>query len=281
MTQHHAVTSLTLSYPVTPEAISTALDVYRGHSFETPVLYKAGSKAIAHCRDLRVSIEERRKLLKADSLAYGREVDRIAKQLTELVEAVEKPLKAAKQEVDDAKERAKREAALAEQRRIEAEAREKLEAEAEQHRAQRAAEEKRLFAERAELEQERARMAAERAELEQLRKDAAARREALEAQESAAKAERAAQERAERLKAEAEEARLNQLEHDRQRAKRLAALQPDQDKLNQLARAIRDVQGVGEDWEFESDAAVDAWEVAMSELGVTAKKLEHWKEQQR
>jgi chromosome segregation ATPase len=280
MTQHHAVTSLTLSYPYKLEDLAAAVEPLRGHSFSTPALYKQGTQAIATCRQLRTSIEERRKVLKADSLAYGREVDRIAKLLTDVVEAVEKPLKAAKLEVDEAKERAKREAAMAEQRRIEAEAREKLEAEAEQHRAQRAAEEKRLSAERAELEQERARMAAERAELEQLRRDAAARREALEAQERRAEAERAAQERAERIRAEAEEARLNQLEHDRQRAKRLAALQPDQDKLNQIARAVRACSAEFGDWEFESDGACKAADEALESMQAIAAELEAWKEQQ-
>jgi chromosome segregation ATPase len=280
MTQHIATTALTLSYPFTIDKLAEEVERLRGHSFSTPAQYKDGVKAIATCRGFRVAIEERRKELKEESLSYGRQVDLVAKQLVAVVENVEKVLKAEKQEVDEAKERAKREAAMAEQRRIEAEAREKLEAEAEQHRAQRAAEEKRLAAERQELEAERARMQQERQELEQLRQEAKLRREALEEQQRLADAERAAQERAERLKAEAEEARINALEAEKHRQKRLAALQPDQDKLNQLARAIRDVQGLGEDWEFESDAAVDAWEAAMSELGVTAKKLETWKETQ-
>jgi chromosome segregation ATPase len=250
MTQHIATTTLSLSYPFTPDKLREALASLRGHSFAAPAQYKDGVKAIATCREFRVQIEERRKLLKEDSLKYGREVDRIAKLLTELVLEVEGPLKLDRKTVDDAKELAKREAAEAVRRKQEEEIRAKREAEEAELKAKRQAEEQALAAERRALEAEKlqlakerqeaeARQAEERRELETLRAEAQATRAALERE---ARVQREAQERAQaeaRAVAEAEEQRLNALEYEKQRQRRIAALQPDQDKLNQLARNLR------------------------------------------
>lgn len=274
-------TSIIVAYPITKEQLSEALGPLRGHSFETPKLYREGTKAIAACRTYRVQIEERRKLLKQDSLEYGRKVDAVAKELVELIEMVEAPLKAAKKEVDAAKERATREAAEAERRRIAEEERAKQEAEAEARREQQRAEDERLQAERRELEAQRWAMAAERAAL-QAERDAAAKELAeVRARKDADAKEKAATERAERMRIEAEEARINAAEAEKQRQKRLAALQPDQDKLTGMGRDILALLSTWTGVEFESDDAFQAASDTATLLGDVATKLTTWKDRQR
>lgn len=80
--------------------------------------YEYVRKATAHLRGLRGDVEKRRKELKADALEFGRRVDSTAKEITAKIEAIEEPLATAKKEYDTAVEVAKREAALAEERRI-------------------------------------------------------------------------------------------------------------------------------------------------------------------
>lgn len=274
-------TSIVVAYPVTKEQLIEALSAYRGHSFSTPALYKEGTKAIAACRSFRVQIEERRKLLKQDSLEYGRKVDAVAKELVELIEMVEAPLKAAKREVDEAKERAKREAAEAERRAVEERIRQERLAEEAALREQRQAEEARLAEERQRLQAEREAAAKERAELEAIRAQLREQNAKLLEQAEKERAERVAAERAERLKVEAEERRINALEAEKQRQKRLAALQPDQDKLTQFARAVRNCADEHATWEFDSDGACQAADAAIEHLLNTAAELETWKEAQR
>jgi DNA repair exonuclease SbcCD ATPase subunit len=294
MTQHIATTTLSLSYPFTPDKLSEALVSLRGHSFTTPAQYKDGVKAIATCREFRVQIEERRKLLKEDSLKYGREVDRIAKQLTELVLEVEGPLKLDRKKVDDAKELAKREAAEAVRRKQEEEIRAKREAEEAELKAKRQAEEQALAAERRALEAEKlqlakerqeteARQAEERRELEALRAEAKATREALERE---ARVQREAQARAQaeaRAVAEAEEQRLNALEYEKQRQRRIAALQPDQDKLNQLARNLQTlIDDHGEaGYEYDDQGAHNCELNALGTLAEVVESLTSWKARQQ
>jgi chromosome segregation ATPase len=250
-------TSVVVAYPFTPDALAAKVDVLRGHAFTTPSLYREGTKAIATCRELRVQIEERRKLLKQDSLEYGRKVDAVAKELTAIIEAVESGLKSAKLEVDNEKARLKREAEEAERARVEAEVRAKREAEeaelAERRRAELAqieaqqaeiaAQRKALEAERkahaAELAKQRAEQEHQRLAMERERTQHAAELAELRAKREAAEAERRAQEEAARLAAEAEEARINALEYERERQRRLAALKPDLDKLGAWADAVR------------------------------------------
>ncbi len=148
--------------------------------------YEAVRLGIAELRQLRVSVEKRRVELKADALKYGREVDRVAKALTEQLEAIEGPLKALKAGVDDEKARAKEAAAAAaraaeEARQREALAAERAALEAERQRlADEAAEREELARERAELEA--ARLARQEAALQAERQRLAAEREALEAE---------------------------------------------------------------------------------------------------
>jgi len=274
-------TSIVVAYPFTHANLAEQVDALRGHSFGTPALYREGTKAIGTCRSLRVQIEERRKLLKQDSLEYGRKVDSVAKELTAIIEAVEQPLKDAKRLVDDAKEQAKRDAAEAERRRVEEEIRAKREAEEQALREQRKAEEERLAEERRQLAAERAQMAAERAELQ---RQQLAQQEALaklQARDREALQKVEAEERAEAARVRAEEQRINALEAEKVRQRRLAALQPDQDKLAGLARAIRDLAPAFAEVEFESESACLAAETAMEALVVVALGLEQWKEKQR
>lgn len=123
--------------------------------------YEAVRLGIAELRQLRVSVEKRRVELKADALKYGREVDRVAKALTEQLEAIEEPLKLLKASVDEQKARAKEAAAAAARAAEEARVREQLAAEqtrleAERQRlAEEAAEREELARERAEIEAEK------------------------------------------------------------------------------------------------------------------------------
>lgn len=274
-------TSIQVAYPYDIASLTQLMDGLRGCPFDTPAHYKIGVQSIAACRVARVAIEERRKLLKQDSLEYGRKVDAVAKQLVDIIEAVEKPLKAAKLEVDNEKERLKREAAEAERRAVEERIRAEREAEELALRVKRQAEEAELVEQRRALEAERKAAAAERAQL-QAERDAAAKefveireRKAAEAREQAAK------ERAERMAAEAEEQRINALEYEQARQKRLAALQPDQDKLTQMARALRAFATEHSTWEFESESACQAADAAIKAVLDAAAELETWKEAQR
>jgi hypothetical protein len=271
-------TSITVAYPFTPEFLGMELNRFRGQSFSEPTLYREGTKAIAKCREFRVAIEERRKLLKADSLEYGRKVDAVAKQLTDIITAVEGPLKADKLAVDNAKELAKREAAEAERRAVEEQIRAKREAEEEVLRVKRQAEEAELIAQRRALAAERAALEAQRAEaaevarqereeLEAIRAEAKAHREAVAREQAAAEQERRAKELAEQKAAEAEEARINALEYEQARQKRLAALAPDREKLKTFRVCIDDLIRRTGEWETSDEQLKDAWDEAYHLLG--------------
>ena len=93
-------------YAVVPEDLSNKKD------------YKLVSEAASHLRGLRTSVEKRRKELKSESLAYGKLVDSTAKEITGKLLAIEEPFATAKKDFDTAIELAKREAALAEEKRV-------------------------------------------------------------------------------------------------------------------------------------------------------------------
>ncbi len=80
--------------------------------------YEICRKATATIRGMRGDVEKRRKELKADALAWGKKVDGEAKAITEKLLAIEEPFAIAKKDFDTAVEIAKREAALAEERRV-------------------------------------------------------------------------------------------------------------------------------------------------------------------
>lgn len=209
-----------VSYNVTDSEIAALRERFAGLTAETKEGYKACQTGIAECRDLRVAVEKRRVVLKADALAWGRKVDAEAKRITVALESIEEPLKVAKKLIDDEAERKKREIAEAAQRKID-----------EENRIAREAEEARLRAEQEKLAEERRLFEAERAKIEEEQR---IEREKLDAErrvaEEAAKIERekiAAQERAIR----AEQERLERIEFERQ-----AKIQAEKDAAEKVER---------------------------------------------
>jgi hypothetical protein len=113
-----------ITFPVTAAELEERLAPLAACTFATPAAYRDGVKAIAVCRDLRGEIEDKRVELNEAALAHQRAVNAMAKGYVARIEAIEKPLKAAKQAADDAKALARQRAAeaAAEQERIEREA---------------------------------------------------------------------------------------------------------------------------------------------------------------
>lgn len=70
--------------------------------------YAEVSKALRFVVSKRTAVEEKRKELKADSLAYGRAVDARAKEITEMLSPVESHLRSEKDRIDLEKEEIKR-----------------------------------------------------------------------------------------------------------------------------------------------------------------------------
>lgn len=70
--------------------------------------YEANRAARGELVKLRTMVEKRRVELKADSLAYGRRIDGFAKFMTAAIESVEEPIRKKIKDVDDAKEREKK-----------------------------------------------------------------------------------------------------------------------------------------------------------------------------
>lgn len=71
--------------------------------------YSEVTKALRFIVSKRTAVEEKRKELKADSLAYGRAVDARAKEITAMLEPIESHLKNEKVRIDDIIERLKAE----------------------------------------------------------------------------------------------------------------------------------------------------------------------------
>lgn len=239
-------TALAVRYETTEEQIAQLGASLKGVTFDTPENYKNGVKSIAQVRGLRTAVEKRRKELKADSVAYGKRVDAAAHKLTDLIEAIETPLLAAKKAVDDEEERLKKEQERADlialdarltAEREAAEAAAKVERDAEGARL--AAERERLAAEK--IQQEEAnRVAAEaqRVEREKLDAQRAELRKQQEAIEAANKeAQRLESERQQREQAERD--RLAAEEAARVEAVRLDAIRPDVEKVHAYASEIR------------------------------------------
>mgnify|MGYP001618996531 FL=1 len=174
-------TEIVVVYPVTAADIEARREEYALIAFDTPSGYATGVKAIAHCRGTRVAVEERRKELKADSLAYGRAVDAAARDLTALVEDLEKPLVEKRQLVDAEKHKAKLEAEAAKRAIVEAELRAKLAEEAEARRVEEEKQAESRAAERAKFEADQAALAAEREAFAEIQRKA----DAVAAQERA------------------------------------------------------------------------------------------------
>lgn len=190
---------------------------------KAPEGYERVHRAIMLLVPMRTAIEKRRKVLKADSLEYGRRVDAEAKRLTGLIEEIELPLRSAKDAIDE--ERRRESARLFEEAKAKREAEEKAARDAEEARlkAIRDAETARLKAEREQFEREKAAAAEEQAkrdaEARRLEAEQAAERARLErerqAADAAARAEREKIE-AERRAVQAEKERLDRIEFERQ-----------------------------------------------------------------
>lgn len=223
-----------VKYSVSDEAIAELREEYSGLSVATKEGYEAVRLGIGKLRTYRSEIEKRRVELKADALEWGRKVDSEAKRLTGLLLAIEEPLKAKKQIVDDEKDRIKREKELAEKRAIEEKIKAEREAEEARLKAIREAEEAKIREEQARLAEERAKLEAERKRIEEAQR---IERERVEAeQRKIEEARRAEQEKidarnreiaeqqrkereaieAERQKIAAENARIEREEFERQ-----------------------------------------------------------------
>lgn len=258
-----------VTYNVSTVEIASTKGRYAALSADTPAGYEEVRQAIAHVRDTRVAIEKRRVELKADFLEGGRKVDSIAKELTALLLEIEEPLKAKKKAVDDEKERIRAEAAVEKQRALEAEIAAKRAIQEAQERAEREAEAQRMAEERAALEAERQRLAAVQAELE------ARQREELARVEAARQAEREridAERKAEQDRVDAEREKLaaeRRAEEERARAER-KALDAERKRLADEKAAAekieRDRIEAAERAEFERRAKIVAEQEAREKL---------------
>jgi hypothetical protein len=188
-------------------------------------------------RDVRqfwVAVEKRRKELKADSLAYGRQVDAVARKLDTAARAIVADMQAEMKAVDDAEAAKKREAEEAAQRAVEEAERTRLAKIDADHQAALAAEREKNRAETERLTLERIAQARERAEIDAARRALDDMRRANEQAEAdrqtAIRVERETRERIEREQIEAAE-----------RQRRLEAMQPDAAKLRNYAVGIRRV----------------------------------------
>lgn len=202
-----------ITYNVTDGQIADIRNRLSNVSFATKDGYETGRAGIAECRTLRTAVEKRRKELKADALEYGRQVDEVAKHLTQELEKIEEPLKAAKKLVDDEADRIKREKAEAEER-----------ARREEYARQQAEEEARL---RSIREAEEARIAADRAAVEAERAEQEAKRKKFEEEWAAEEA---------RLKAEREKLEQDRLQAVREEEARQADARAEQDRLAAIER---------------------------------------------
>ena len=98
-----------IKYSVMDAVIGELKAKYAGLKIVDTASYENVRVAIGEVRDIRVSVENHRKHLKATALEYGRNVDAEAKRITALLEEVENPLKVEKAKVDDEKARIKAE----------------------------------------------------------------------------------------------------------------------------------------------------------------------------
>ncbi len=233
-----------ITYPTNDEVIAKLAAECVDLSADTTKGYEEVRVAIGNLRSLRVSVEERRVELKASALEYGRKVDREAKRLTGLIEAIESPLREKKQAIDD--EKAARKAAE-EQARLDAlreEIRQREEQQAAERKAAQEAEDRRLAEERAALEVERQRLADERriadekAAADRAAADEAQRleRAQLDAERAEIRARQEAEEARLRAEREALEAERRTVEAARQQAEREEAARLARQRAEQEAR---------------------------------------------
>jgi len=82
-----------IEYGVTDAALAKLKAKYADMPMVSPGDYKAVIAGIHETRGLRTSVEKHRKMLKADSLAWGRKVDAEAKRITAALTEIEVPMK--------------------------------------------------------------------------------------------------------------------------------------------------------------------------------------------
>lgn len=252
-----------VKYSVSDEAIAELREELSGLQAGTKDGYEAIRGGIAKLRTFRTEIEKRRVELKADALEWGRKVDSEAKRLTGLLLAIEEPLKAKKQLVDDEKDRIKREKELAEKAAIEAKIKAEREAEEARLKAIRDAEEAKIREDLARLAEERVKLEAERKQIEEAQRlererVAAEQRKADEARraeqakidavnreiEAKQRAEREAIE-AERRKVAEEKARLEREEFERQakiKAEQEAAAKAERERVAAEEARVKELE---------------------------------------
>lgn len=204
--------------------------------------YEACKEGHIQIKKLRGKIEECRKDLKADSLAYGRMVDTEAKRLTAGVKEIEDHLYDQRKVVEDAKrveQEAKEQAARDEAARLEQEEKDRLAKQKEEQdkkdAEQQAAQDK-LDEERRQFEEDKRRDRETKEKEEQDKKDAeeATAREEQEAKDAKVRAEKEA---ARKKQEEEDNAELARIEEERQEA-----LKPDKEKLGVLFVALMEIK---------------------------------------
>ena len=112
-------TGQVVKYNVTNEALEDLKAKYLIiPDASTPKGYNDVKTGIAELRETWVGVEKHRKVLKAESLEYGRKVDAEAKRITTVLTDIVEPLKEEKAKADTAKEEAKAEKKRAEESRV-------------------------------------------------------------------------------------------------------------------------------------------------------------------
>lgn len=239
--------------------------------------YERTRDMIGLLRTARTRVEKRRKEHNEEAHRHIKWVNNTAKELTNFIVNLEDPLKELKAAVDEAKERAKREAEQAEQERLAAIEREKLAAVEAERQAKHAAEQERLRIEGERLQAERAAMEAERRRMDdENRKRLAeqmAERERVTLERAAVEAEkqrlvraesaRLAKIEAERIAAEAaERERLAAAERERLRVEAM----PDAEAMREFSVHVMALLGIAPPVKTEPAKAVMNRVVADLEL---------------
>jgi hypothetical protein len=209
---------------------------------KTPEGYERVHKAVMRLVPMRTAIEKRRKVLKADSLEYGRRVDAESDRLKGLIGEIETPLRDALKAADEEKKREAERIVAAEKAKAEAAEKAARDAEEARLKAIREEQERKLAAEREAFEAEKARLAEEQA-----KRDAEARR--VEAEQVAERIRLAEEKRKIEEAHRAEHERLmatKREEEEKQRAER--------DKIEAERRSVRLEQERLDRIKFEQEA---------------------------
>ena len=108
-----------VEYGVTDKALAALKEKFKEvPDATTKDGYKAIKEGLSEMRPLRTGVENKRKELKAESLAWGKKVDTEAKRITSEIIAIEQPYKDAKEFQDNEEARIKQEAIEQEAARI-------------------------------------------------------------------------------------------------------------------------------------------------------------------